>query len=104
VQVEEATGWEAQGGRRWRRSRMDCLPCHCYLFHLWKSTSDLSHPRRSGNDRADPAVHVSVCGRRGVHYAWYSRKPCRLFLTHAQDVRSNTVNGWDVWPVGPPYV
>jgi hypothetical protein len=50
----------AQGGRRWRRGEMDCLPRCCYLFLLWKSTSDLSRPRRSGNSRADPAVHVSV--------------------------------------------
>jgi hypothetical protein len=50
----------AQGGRRWRRGEMDCLPHCCYLFLLWKSTSDLSRPRRSGNGRADPAVHVSV--------------------------------------------
>jgi hypothetical protein len=34
VQVEEAAGLEAQGGRWWRQSRVDCLPCHCYLFHL----------------------------------------------------------------------
>jgi hypothetical protein len=41
---------------------------------------------------------------RGVHYARQSRKPCRLFLTRAWDMRSNAVNGRDVRPVDPPYV
>jgi hypothetical protein len=59
----------ARGRRRWRRSGTDGLPCHCYLFHLWESAADLSRPRRSGNDRADPAIHVSACGHCGAHYA-----------------------------------
>jgi hypothetical protein len=34
VQAEEATGCEAQGGRWWRQSRVNCLPRRCYLFLL----------------------------------------------------------------------
>jgi hypothetical protein len=80
------------------------LPCYRHLFQLWKFTSDLGRPRRSGNGRVDPAVHVSARGRRGVHYARELRKPRRLFFTQARDVRSNSVNGCDVRPEGPPYV
>jgi hypothetical protein len=45
------------------------LTSHRYLFHRWESASDLSRPWRSGNGRADPAIHVSARGHRGVHYA-----------------------------------
>jgi hypothetical protein len=35
-------------------------PSAVILFHLWKFTADLSRSLRSGNGRANPAVHMSA--------------------------------------------
>jgi hypothetical protein len=43
--------------------------------------SDLSHPRRSGNDRADPAVHVSVSRE--------PRRPLRTVIKETMPVISH---------------
>jgi hypothetical protein len=72
----------AQGRRRWRRSGTDCLPCRCYLFLLWKSTTDLTRPRRSGNGRADLAVHVSVSRE--------PRRPLRTVIKETMPVISHS--------------
>jgi hypothetical protein len=67
-----------------------------FLFHLWKLTANLSRSLRSGNDRANLAIHASAPREPQSPLHTVIKEIGRIFLTHARDVQSNLVSSQSV--------
>jgi hypothetical protein len=67
-----------------------------FLFHPWKFTVNLSRSPRSGNGRADLAIHVSAPREPRPPLRTVNKETVQTFLTHTRDVRSNVVSSQSV--------
>jgi hypothetical protein len=88
VREEEDDG----GGVGWT-----IYPSAVILFYFWKFTADLSRSLRSGNGRANLAVHVSAPQGPRRPLCTVIKETRRTFLTHARDMQSNWVSSRSVW-------